>query len=208
MRNFIGGIAIAVILFGIFQYCEERKEEKVGLVASSKLIETQINNVSKLIVTEGHFSEIYNYEDSKNLFRDYFTSTKRALVTVNTEVLVSYDLNEIEIEVISDQQTVSLKKIPEPQIKLIPNIQYYDVEDGIFNEFEAEDYNKIQMQVEKEMQVKLANSSLVTNAQNRLLSELQKIWVLTNSQGWQLVYEEEKIQDLNELNTVFNKIKE
>lgn len=208
MRNFIGGIAVAVILFGVFRYCEDRKEERVGLVSSSKLIETQIKNVSKLIVTEGHFSEIYNYEDSKHLFRDYFPSTKRAIVTVNTEVLVSYNLNQVEIDVVPELKTVYIEKLPEPEIKIIPTIEYYDIEEGYFNEFEAEDYNRIRKQVEKEMQEKIAKSTLVTNAQNRLLSELQNIYILTNSNGWRLTFGTSYITNIEELNSVFNELKE
>lgn len=41
------------------------------------LIQQQIDNVSKLIVTEGHFTEVYNYMESKELFGPLITAEKR-----------------------------------------------------------------------------------------------------------------------------------
>ena len=41
---------------------------------------------------------------------------------------------------------------------------------------------------------KIEKSSLKTNAKNRLISELSKMLILTNSMGWTLKYEGEIIE--------------
>ncbi len=93
----------------IFQSWNKDKEEKSILKENSLLIQQQIKNVSKIIVTEGHFSEVYSYKDSQQLFGPYFTADKKALVVVNAEVTVAYDLNEINFEV--DEATKTLRII-------------------------------------------------------------------------------------------------
>jgi len=45
---------------------------------------------------------------------------------------------------------------------------------------------------------KIEASELKSNAQNRLISELSKFFILTNSLGWTLQYNENPIEDLNQ----------
>ena len=42
---------------------------------------------------------------------------------------------------------------------------------------------------------KIGKSSLKANAQNRLISELSKILILTNTMGWRLQYEDKIINN-------------
>ena len=67
-------------------------------------------------------------------------------------------------------------------------MKYYDVEQSKLNEFDAADYNKINGMVQANLTKKIDASSLKTNAKNRLISELSKILILTNSMGWKLQY--------------------
>ena len=163
------------------------------------LIQEQINNVSKLIVTEGHFAEVYNYKDSQQLFGPLITAHKKALVVVNAEVTVAYDLSQIKFEIDGENKTLRIKDIPAPEIKINPDFEYYDVTSDYLNQFDAEDYNKIKRNVNASLMKKIEASSLRSNAENRLLSELSKFLVLTNSMGWTLAYGDRDIQDFEEL---------
>lgn len=159
------------------------------------LIQQQIENVSKLIVTEGHFSEVYNYKDSQQLFGPLITADKKALVVVNADVSVAYDLSKIDFQVDEKSKTLIIKRIPEPEIKLNPDFEYYDVTADFLNQFNAEDYNKIKKNVRASLLKKVENSTLRTNAENRLLSELTKFYILTNTLGWTLEYNGEVVKD-------------
>ena len=46
---------------------------------------------------------------------------------------------------------------------------------------------------------KIEESELKSNAQNRLLSELAKFYILTNSLGWTLEYNSQPVENLNQL---------
>lgn len=159
------------------------------------LIQQQISNVSKLIVTEGHFAEVYNYQDSQELFGPLITADKKALVVVNAEVTVAYDLSKIDFEVDEEHKTLYIKSIPEPEIKINPDFEYYDVSADYLNPFEASDYNKIKKNVNASLMKKIEASTLKTNAKNRLISELQKFYVLTNSMQWKMVYKDEMVNE-------------
>ncbi len=200
MRKILFGVIITLIILFSFKYCEDSKEDKVELQESSTLIQQQIKNVGKLIVTEGHFSEVFNYKSSKEIFGEYFTSEKKALVVVNADVSIGYDLSKIKYEIDEANKTLRIISIPEEEININPDFEYYDVQSDFLNPFEAQDYNKIKESVKKSLMRKVENSSLKTNAKNRLISELSKFLILTNSLGWTLEYNSNPISTPEELN--------
>ncbi len=166
------------------------------------LIQEQIKNVGKLIVTEGHFAEVYNYKDSQQIFGDFLTAEKKALVVVNAEVVIVYDLSKMEYRIDEEKKTLSITSIPDPEIKVNPDLEYYDVTQDYLNPFNADDYNRIKSNVKNSLLKKIENSTLKSNARNRLLSELSKFYIVTNSMGWKLVYREKDINNLSELNSI------
>jgi len=200
MKKVFVGVLITLAVVLVFRSCADDKEEKSILEENSMLIQTQIDNVSKLIVTEGHFAEVYNYKDSKMLFGPFISAEKKALVVVNADVTIAYDLSKIDFEVDESSKTLHIKSIPEPEVKISPDFEYYDVSSDYLNMFEASDYNKIKKNVNASLMKKVEASALKTNAENRLISELQKFYILTNSLGWTLVYNDKTVnQDLPEV---------
>ena len=193
-------IFILLALFG-YRYCNDQRDKDI-LQENSALIQEQIRNVGKLVVTEGHFSQVYNFSNSKDVLGPMFTAGKKALVVVNAEVTVAYDLSEIKYEIDEESKTLYIKSIPEEEIKINPDFEYYDVTSDFFNPFDEDDYNKIKKSVNKSLQKKVEASSLKTNAKNRLISELSKFYILTSSMGWTLVYEDKRIGTAEELETI------
>ncbi|WP_339893890.1 DUF4230 domain-containing protein [uncultured Algibacter sp.] len=193
MRKILFGVIITLIVLFTFKYCGDKQEDKIVLQESSTLIKEQIKNVGKLIVTEGHFSEVFNYKNSKDIFGDYFTSEKKALVVVNADVTIAYDLSKIEFEVDEETKTLTILSIPKEEIKISPDFEYYDIQADFLNPFEAKDYNDIKNIVKKSLNKKIEASDIKTNAKNRLISELSKFYILTNSLGWTLQYNNKPI---------------
>jgi hypothetical protein len=194
MKKILAGALITLAGILIFRSCWDDKQNQSILEENSMLIQKQIENVSKLIVTEGHFAEVYNYKDSQQLFGPFITASKKALVVVNAEVTVSYDLSKIVFELDKDEKTLTITSIPHPEIKINPDIEYYDVTADYLNQFDAEDYNKIKKNINASLLKKVQASSLERNAEGRLLSELSKFYILTNTLGWKLVYNGKDVQ--------------
>ena len=199
MKKVVAGALIALASVLIYKSCTDQEKDERMLRENSMLIQQQIANVSKLIVTEGHFAEVYNYADSKELFGSLVTADKKALVVVNAEVAIAYDVKELDFEIDALNKTVFIKRIPEPEIKINPDFEYYDVSADYLNPFEAKDYNLIKQNVNASLMKKVKASSLVSNAQNRLISELSQLLVLSNSMGWTLVYGEKPIENVEGL---------
>lgn len=202
MRKILFGVVITLIILFAFKYCEERKEDKIVLQESSTLIRKQIENVGKLVVTEGHFSEVFNYKNSKDIFGDFFTSEKKALVVVNAEVSISYDLSKINYQIDEANKTLVITNLPDEEIKINPDLEYYDIQSDFLNPFEAKDYNEIKDIVKKSLIKKIISSDIKANAKNRLISELSKFYILTNSLGWTLKYNESSISDFETLHSL------
>ena len=193
-------ILVLIVLFG-YRYFFNDKEETI-LHENSALIQEQIRNVSKLLVTEGHFSQVFTYKNSKAVFANLVNVEKKALVVVNADVTVSYDLSQIEYELDETTKTLRILSIPKEEIKISPDFEYYDVTADFLNPFKAEDYNKIKDKVNGQLMKKIEASNLKSNAQNRLISELSKFYILTNSLGWTLQYEGNYIKSSDDLQNI------
>lgn len=202
MRKIIPIILLVLVIFFAWKYFEAKDNERDQLVESTDLIQKQIKNVGKLVVTEGNFAQVFSYNDSRRFYFDVLSARKKALIIVNADVTVAYDLSKLQTEVNPETKTVTITYIPEEEISINPNIQYYDVTQDYLNQFEAKDYNRIQERIKKSLMEKIENSTIKSNAKNRLVSELQKIYILTNSMGWTLEYNGNTISDSEALETI------
>ncbi|MCC5938119.1 MAG: DUF4230 domain-containing protein [Lunatimonas sp.] len=199
MVRFLAGVIVTLVLVLTAWFLFSKKEEKQEIQYHSALIQQQINQVGKLIVTEGQFSQVMSYGNTRKNYFDIFSANKKALVIVNAKVTVGYDLRKIQTDIDEANRTVRITNIPPPEINIYPDLSYYDVTQDYFNKFGAEDYNKIKDTVHKMMEDKVSQSNLKDDAKERLLNELSKIYILTNSMGWTLAYEETVITNLETL---------
>lgn len=195
MNKFGFGFLIALVLFAGFWYFYQGKQEREELRASSELIQKQVQQVGKLIVTEGYYSRVFTFKNSQNLFLNLLTSNKKALVIVNAKATVEYDLRQLETQIDTENRTLILKKIPSPVLNIYPEIEYYDVTQDYFNAFGAADYNKIKNSVTAQIRTQIEKSDLMENSRDRLLAELSNFYILTKSLGWTLMYEEMVIEN-------------
>jgi len=193
MKRFLFGVLLTITVLLVYKQCTHKSS--ITVTSSSDVILEQLKNVSKLVVSEGHFSEVFNYENSKEIFGDYITAEKKAIVVVNAKVSIAYDLQLLKYELNEATKTLRIISIPEKEISISPDLKYYDIQDDFLNPFEAEDYNKIKKSVNDNLLAKINKSTLISNAENRLISELSKFYILTNSFGWTLEYNGKKVKE-------------
>lgn len=197
-RKWVFVVLLAVIVYLAYQLIS-KKDDSSTLDYNTNLIQQQIVNVGKLVVTEGHFSEVLTYKNQAKYMLDMLSFEKKALIVVNADVTVSYDLHQIKYDINEKNKTITILNIPKEEIKISPDIQFYDVEQSKLNPFTGEDYNKINKSVKVNLAKKIEKSSLKTNAQNRLISELSKMLILTNTMGWKLQYEGKIVENEKDL---------
>lgn len=196
-------LAVICILLGSgFTYFIMKKASNSSQVLpDTELIAQQMKNVSKLVVNEAKISQVYNYKDEKS-FMNLMSFDKKALVVVNADVQIMYDLSKLEYVVDESTKTLRITHIPKEEIKINPDIKIYDVEESRFNAFRGSDYNEIQEKVRKQFFDQIKNSNIEKNAENRLVSELSKFLVVTKSLGWTLLYQEQIINSTEDIGTI------
>ncbi|MBF4473449.1 DUF4230 domain-containing protein [Flavobacterium sp. HJJ] len=199
LKRIIAAFVVVVIIILAFKFCEFKKSDNSSLDYNTNLIQQQIVNVGKLVVTEGHFSEVVTYKNQQKYMMDMLSFEKKALVIVNADVTVSYDLHQMKYDIDEANKTITILSIPKEEIKISPDIKFYDVEQSQMNPFTGDDYNKINKSVKANLAKKIEKSSLKSNAQNRLISELSKILILTNTMGWKLQYNGKEISNEKDL---------
>jgi hypothetical protein len=198
IRKWIFVLFLGFILFWIVNYFT-KSDDSSTIEYDTNLIQTQIKNVGKLVVTEGHFAEVLTYKDKKETYIPGLSFDKKALVVINADVTVGFDLSLVTYDIDAENKILTITNIPKEEIKISPDFKYYDTESSSFNEFTGEDYNKINKLARESLSKKIDQSTLKSNAKNRLLSELSKMLVLTNSMGWTLKYQGNVIEKEKDL---------
>jgi len=179
---------ILVFLVGFliakFWYQKEdnhQQKEEVRVVINS------IKNMSKLVVSSGNFSEVYNFTDSKKYFYETISFDKKAIVTVNAKVEVGYDLSKLEIEVDSLARKIYIKKLPKEEITIAPDVKYFDLQQSQFNAFSKTDLNKINEKSIEKIKQTVELTNLKKEAKTRFFEEISKIYQLSAIYGWEVV---------------------
>lgn len=204
LRRILILITLIVIIVLLFRFCQFKNEDNSTQEYNTNLIQQQIVNVGKLIVTEGHYSQIMTFKDQDKYLMSMLSFEKKAIIIINADVTVAYDLRQMKYDIDEKNKTISILNIPKEEIKISPDIQFYNVEQSRLNPFTGDDYNKINKKVKADLAAKMENSTLKSNARNRLISELSKILVLTNTMGWKLLYENQVIKAENDFNSKIN----
>jgi hypothetical protein len=163
------------------------KDENHQTKEEIKVVLNAVSSMSKLVVSSGNFSEVYNFSDSKKYFYDYVSFDKQAIVTVNAKVEVGYDLSKLEIQIDSLAKKIYINKIPDEEITISPDVKYFDLQQSQFNTFSKEDLNKINKRSIDKIKETVALTTLKKDAKTRLLKEISKIYQLSAVYGWEVV---------------------
>ena len=201
-RKWIILILLGLVLFFGYKFFTSKGDSST-IEYDTALIQQQIKNVGKLVVTEGHFAEVITYKDSKKYMGDLISFEKKAIVVINADVTVSFDLSKMKYEIDSINKVITVVEIHKEEIKIAPDFKYYNTESSTFNEFTGEDYNKINKIARANLAKKIQASTLKTNAKNRLLSELNSLFIVTKNLGWTMKYKDEVITSDKEVKQKF-----
>ena len=170
----------------------DKSERKAETNEDIQIVVQSIQNISKLVVTEGVFSEVYSYKNAKKYFYDTFEFNKSVIVTVNAKVQVLFDLEKMDVEIDSIHKKILIKKIPKEEIVIIPDIKYFDIQQSSFNSFSKDELNNINKKSIEKIKQTAEVSELKRNAKKRLIIELSKIYQLSAILGWEVVDETEE----------------
>jgi hypothetical protein len=172
---------LAGILFTRWFY---NRSEEIRREKATVLLE-RIQQVTKLITVEGHFTEIYDYKDYYGY--DIGMFRKKALMRVQAKVSAGYDLGKMKIQSFPQKKQVVISGLPEPEILSIEHdLDYYDLQEGIFNSFSTEDYNRLNADAKNKIRQKALQSDLFEAASEQRDKVFDMIRFMVESAGWTL----------------------
>lgn len=191
ITKYILGLALLVLLLvgtwfagyksSIFQSIEKETAE---------VILERIDRVAKLATVEGHFAEIFDYRQSYN----NWPFEKKALVKVKARALVGYDMELLQLDIDEANQTVRISNLPTPELlSLDHDLEYYDLEDGIFNRFSPQDLTNINKRAKNFIVSKVEQSDLFGESEQQKQDFIELLQMGLKATGWTLMIDEETL---------------
>ena len=109
------------------------------------------------------------------------------MLRVNAKVAAGYDFDKITITVDSTMGKVVIANMPKAEILAIDHtLDYYDIEQGLFNSFTSDDYNHINNNA-KEYIKNVALQSGVIEKANEQKKEMIDMWrTILDGMGYKL----------------------
>ena len=153
------------------------------------IILNKVQDVFKFIAVEGQVSEIYSYKDY--YYYDISPFRKKALIKVNAKVSIGYDFEKLDIEVDENSKQLIISELTSPEIlSLDHDLEYYDVDEGTFNNFSPEDLTKLNESSKNYISEVALESDLFLRAAKQKEELLQMIRFILEPAGWELVIHE------------------
>lgn len=153
----------------------------------SKIILSQIKNISKLVVTKSYFSEVFSFTDSQKYLYDLLSFDKKAILLVNANIEVGYNLSSLNVQVDSVAKQIIINKIPTEEITVIPSIKYFDLQQSNFNSFSKEELNTLNTRAIEKIKKSPKIEDLKKKSKQQLFKELSKLFILSKTFGWKVV---------------------
>ncbi len=136
-----------------------------------------IEKVFKIVLAEGHFTEIVDFKDKNKQLFGLMSSTKKSLIVVDAKVLIGFDFKKAVIDI--DEKNTKIV-LPVPEILSIEtNYNFYDIKNGWLNKFDTHDYTNLLAHAKEEIKQKALSSNLITVAKAQLELLIKEITART-----------------------------
>ena len=184
---FIGSLILVSLVSWYLGYRSMIIERKTEI--KQEVLLERIREVLKLGTAEGVFSEIYSYSDY--YYYDISPFRKKALIRVRARVVAGFELDSIAVKLDYAKKTVILENIPQASILSIEHeLDYYDISEGTFNSFSAEDHTMLQKQTLNFIRKKAGESDLIQTAGKQWQRQLELLGSLLAETGWKIEIKE------------------
>ena len=191
----LGLILGAILMYWGYSFLNKKRKRELVEHQSTVILE-RIKSVCKLVSVEGDFAEIYKYENIKDGFLNILSSKKKALVVINAKAQVGYDLQKLVLRADTAKKRILLDKFPDPEVLSIePDIQFYDIKNGLFNSFSSEDLTDLNARAKEHIKAKIPESGLIDSAKREALQAVQLVEKIVETIGWKLDYSALELSD-------------
>ncbi|MEM8845704.1 MAG: DUF4230 domain-containing protein [Bacteroidota bacterium] len=186
--SILGLILGGILVYWVYSLFNKKQSKQLTEKQSTVLLD-KIKSVCKLVSVEGDFAEIYHYENTKEGFMSLLSSKKKALIIVKAKAHIGYDLKKLKMKADNERKKIILDAFPEPEILSIePDLQFYDIKNGLFNSFKPEDLTKLNMEAKEHIKQKIPESGLMETARKEALQAVLVVEKIVETIGWTLDY--------------------
>lgn len=178
----VGGIAAWQIFNWIYgKKLKNNKQESIRVEANTLL--EKIEQVFKVVLAEGYFTEIYDHNSKKD-FWGLFKTTNKALIIVKAKVSVGYDFSKMKFRREPETRRLIIEEFaPAEVISIDTDYKFYDINQGFVNQMKQEEYTAIISEAKSLIKEKAEQSELPEIAAKQLNLMMKQ---LASTMNWEL----------------------
>ena len=171
--------------FGIFSVYNKFTNKEGTLIRNESVVLLEkVEKVFKVVLAEGHFSEIYDHSSQSEVLFGLTTVSKKALIVAKAKVLVGFDFAKVKIRWEEGSRRMIIEEFPEPEIlSTDSDYKFYDIDHGMFNKFKNEEYTALLADAKQTMQNQAIASELPKIAKKQAVVMLSQ---MASSMGWNI----------------------
>ena len=192
---FFVGIAVALILVFSLRKCSGITEEKVQ--NDYYILTNQISKMNKMVVMEQDFSSMQR-TSVKHEFLGSEISSNKIITFTKTNAQVSYDLNQMKLEVDSISKKLIIKQLPNADIRITPSVEIQSIDDSFFNRIDENQIKKVTNTAKQHAVKQVDQNRLKSEGRKQLMENLNTIFVLAKALNYEII-DETRSLDLSNL---------
>ncbi len=186
LLSFIFGIILTVFLFLSWRSCN-KKEDAALINQDYYLITNQIQKMDKMVVLEQDFSSFQTHKSSAASIAGYDILPREMVLYTTAKAQVTYDLKKMKIDVDTVNKRLILQEIPQPEIKIFPDVKIHFMDDYAINRFTQKDINGVMESAKKNMAKSVNQANLKKQSEKQLKDNLNDIFVLAKALHYSIV---------------------
>lgn len=184
--NFFIILALSLALAFSMTKCLDAQGQSTS--DASHTIAYGIQRLNKLVVAEQTYSNFYSRKISNKVFGiSALSFDKNVMIKAEVRAQASYDLRQMRVRIDSVNETIYIEHIPDVQIEVFPNVDFFEMDQSILNQFTHQELNDVKASAIAEIQKQIDQSSLKQEAREQLLENLEDIYLLAKIYGWKVV---------------------
>lgn len=137
--------------------------------------------MNKMVVLEQDFSSFQTHKSSAASIAGFDILPREMVLYTTAKTQVSYDLKQMKIDVDTVNKKVIINELPQPEIKIFPDVKIHFMDDYAINRFTQKDINGIMESAKKNMAKSVNQNSLKEQSKKQLKDNLNDIFVLAKA---------------------------
>lgn len=134
-----------------------------------------------MVVLEQDFSSFQTHKSSAASIAGFDILPREMVLYTTAKAQVSYDLKKMKIDVDTVNKKVIIDELPQPEIKIFPDVKIHFMDDYAVNRFKQSDINGIMESAKKNMAKSVNQEQLKQESKKQLKENLNEIFVLAKA---------------------------